>query len=108
MSGGRGRLGRLWPRGPGVEREEQIANLDAIVFFQPVHLMHLLAVDEGAVAALQILHEVIRADMQNLGVLATDGAHVQDDIAIRVAAKNGLFAVELELLTGGGSLENLQ
>ena len=56
---------------------------------------------------LQVLDVKLAVDQEDAGVLAADGGHLQDDVAVRVTAQRDGVALQGEDLTGRGPLEGL-
>ena len=61
-------------------------------------LLDGLAVDVGAVGAVEVFDEDVGADHLQDGVLAADGEVVDDDVVVRAAAERGLVFRDLDFL----------
>ena len=106
---GAGRQGGVDAAGLGrMEGKQQIADLDLIVIVERVPAADHFAIDESAIAALQIFDVELIGDTQDLRMLAADRADIEDDIAFRMAAENIAFAFQRELLPGIQSPDHLQ
>jgi hypothetical protein len=74
-----------------------LADLDRVVVGQQM-LLDGLAVDVGAVGAVEILDEDVGADHLQHSVLATDGKVVDHDVVVGTTAKRRLVLRDLDLL----------
>ena len=81
----------------GQELDAVLADLDNVVVGQQL-LLDRLAVDVGAVGAVQVFDEHVRLRGGQDGVLAADGQVVDDDVVVRPAAERGALLRDLELL----------
>ena len=67
-----------------------------------------LPVDEGAVAAFEILDEELVVDLQNLRVLTADRPLVEHNVALGMPAEHGPVALQRKLLAGIRSVNHLE
>ena len=100
--------GLLLARLIAIERERQVADFQPIAVGEPMRGLDLLAVDERAVAAVQVFDEILAVDPSDLRVLPADGAGIEHDIAIRMPAHDGPPLGKLHLFADVGSGKNFQ
>ena len=70
-----------------VENEHQVAEAQLVVFAEQFPSRQRPAVEQRAVAAVEVLDVELAVDEEDAGVLAADGGGVEDDVAFRVAAE---------------------
>jgi hypothetical protein len=74
-----------------------LADLDGVVVLQQL-LLDGLAVDVGAVGAVEVFDEDVLADHLQHGVLAADGEVVDHDVVVRTPAEGRLVLRDLDFL----------
>ena len=74
--------------GAEMEDEREVANAQLIVVGQQLPPGDGLAVQQRAVAAVQVLDVEVAVEIEDSGVLAADGARFEDDIAGGVPAED--------------------
>jgi hypothetical protein len=74
-----------------------LADLDGVVVREQV-LLDRLAVDVGAVGAVEVFDEDVGTHHLHHGVLAADGQVVDHDVVVRTPAEGGLVLGDLDFL----------
>ena len=79
---------------------DDIANTDVVHVGKPSRAGHGSFVDERTIATAQVLDEELGAHPHDLGVIAADGAGIDNDVAVGMPAKHSFFLVQGDLLAG--------
>ena len=91
-----------------VKRQRQVADFQAVAVFQRLAALDLAAVDERAVAAVQVLDVIAAVFLDDLRVLAADRGGVEENIAVGMPPQDGTVAIERVLLAAAQRLKKLQ
>ena len=87
---------RARPAGlPVTEREHRVADPDPVPVGDLAETLDLLVVQESAVAAVQVFHEVVVLDEHDPGVVAAGGPRIDRDVAVGMPPQDALGHLEL-------------
>ena len=92
----------------GAQIKEVRPNLQGIALGEDRRRTDAAAIDEGAVAAADILDEVFAAVTENAGVLAADRQRIEIDRRVFLPADKNTIACQHEALAGIRSLDGHQ
>ena len=91
-----------------VKGERQVADLQPVAVGQRLPALDQPAVDERAVAAVQVLDEELAVLAHDLRVLPADRGGVEHDVAVGMPAQHGALAKEPKVLARPRRLQDLQ
>ena len=77
-----------------MEDQHDIAERDAVVVAQPVTLANPLAVDVGAVAALEVFDKELAFSLLDLGMLPAYREGIENDVTFGIPPHDGLLPVQ--------------
>ena len=90
------------------ECQRQIANFYFVAIAQLLRRLNRLAVDERAVAALQIFNEILAVHQRNLRMLPADGALIEHDVALGMPPQNRALLRQRKPLSGAVAIKKFQ
>src|SRR5690242_7430985 len=88
--------------GPGQKHQTELADLDLVAVDQH-HGVDRFMIDVSAVEAVEVDEQELSILQPKLSVVAADGGVIEEDIALRVAARRRTRLIEHELRTGVGA-----
>ena len=84
-----------------MEEERKLADIDLVALGEHLPLRHRPAVQQRAVAAVQVLDVEVAVEVDDAGVLAADGARFEHDVAGGMPAEDDGLAPSRGIIDPG-------